>query len=388
MVDADSHILWAGLLIDNLNPEPLIGAALVIREGIIQQVLQDFVPGSCPELNGVRLVDLREYTLLPGFIDCHVHLALDGIDFQAFLDRWLDEKDWLPQVRQALSSSSNCGIAAIRDGSDKGRIGLGVKQRLEAGELTGPLVLSCGQAVARQGMYGSFLGPGVNNLVEAYALIDQNLAEGADWIKVVVSGRASFQEYEKVGPVQFSQAELNSIVGHAHARGVQVMAHASSDHAVSLAVKAGVDSVEHGFFVSRASLEAMAEHNIPWVPTVACIACTSASSANSEVIRRTYELQLDRIFQARDLGVTIGVGTDAGALGVAHGLGYWRELQLLAQAGLSNREIIRAATLNSARICGLGRRFGSIEPGKSAAVIAVQGNPLADLSVLQELWIP
>jgi imidazolonepropionase-like amidohydrolase len=380
------HILWAGLLIDNHNPKPLSGAALVIRDGIIQQVLPDFDPDAFTELAGFQLMDLREYTILPGLIDCHVHLALDGEDFQASLESWQDTATWLPRVQQALDVTRNCGVVAVRDGGDKGKVGLRAKQKLEQGIISGPVILSCGQAISKQGRYGSFLGPGITDLSSAIALIDQNLAEGADWIKVIVSGIVSFRQFGKVGGLQFTQAELNAIIGYAHTKGVPVMVHASSDDAVAMSVKAGADSIEHGYFLSVRSLEAMADRNIPWVPTLIPVACQEegTSAESQEIIKRTYEEQLERIAQAYRLGVTIGVGTDAGASGVAHGKAYWRELELLARAGLSNHDVLRAATLNSARICGLGEQLGSIEAGKSACVVAVKGNPLEDIAVLKK----
>lgn len=143
---------------------------------------------------------------------------------------------------------------------------------MKEGRIDGPEILSCGQAIYKKGRYGSFLGPGVSSLDEARQMIDSMCEQGVDWIKILVSGIVSFKEFGNVGFVQFSQTEINCLVDYAHSLGVPVMAHASSDEAVVLALNAGVDSVEHGYFLSTGSLKVMAERNIPWVPTVAPVA--------------------------------------------------------------------------------------------------------------------
>ncbi|MDR3539776.1 MAG: amidohydrolase family protein [Desulfosporosinus sp.] len=364
--------------------------ALFIHKGRIARIQTDFHTAQVPL--GPKVVSLPELTILPAFIDCHVHVALDGVDFAAAVERWSDVDAWLEQVKLTLEHSLDSGLATIRDGGDNGKVGLRTKKLIEKRELDGPRIIACGQGIGKTGKYGSFLGPGISNVVEACQLIDALKEQGVDWLKILVSGIVSFKNYGKIGAVQFTQTELNRITEHAHDLGLPVMAHASSDEAVRLGIKAGVDTMEHGYFVSAKSLADMAEKEIPWVPTVVPVANQlkvhghlNHSQESLEIIKRTYELQLEKIEEAQSLGVALGIGTDAGAGGVVHGYDYFRELELFAQAGLSPSEVLKAATSTAAQICGLQEELGSIEVGKKALLIGVKGNPFQDLNVLQNI---
>jgi len=385
-------VIFAGNVIDNVQPIPQPNTAIYISKGRITAIRPCSDPGQPACGSQQQVVFLPELTILPAFIDCHVHLALDGLDFHGALSRWTTDGAWLPLVRQNLAASSDHGLVVVRDGGDNGNIGLQTKYLINRGELKGPRILACGQAIYKKGRYGSFLGPGISTPDEARRMVDSLYQQGADWIKVLVSGIVSFQEYGRVGAVQFTQQELNSLVDHAHSLGLPVMAHASSDEAVRLAVTAGVDSIEHGYFLTTSSLAAMAEKNIPWVPTVIPVANQvlpeyqdNLSSHSLDVITRTYELQLQKIAEAASLGVPLGIGTDAGASGVLHGSDYLRELDLFTQAGLKPAEIIKAATSTAARICGLEQEMGTLEAGKKACLIGVKGNPLEDLAALRKI---
>ena len=173
--------------------------------------------------------------------------------------------------------------------------------------------------------------------------------------------------------------------------GLKVMAHASSVEGTALTVACGVDSLEHGYFVSRDTLARMAGRGIAWVPTLIPVAAQAReplrrnhSPGQLAVIEKTYRHQMAMVDAARGLGVVIGVGTDAGASGVRHGLSYAGELALLAEAGLSPAEVIRAATAGGARILGLEKQIGTVVPGMAACLIGVRGNPLENPDVLKK----
>ncbi|MDA8235628.1 MAG: amidohydrolase family protein [Clostridia bacterium] len=385
-------IILAGTLIDNVQAVPHPATALSIKEGRITGIEPNYLQEQLPTETRPKVINLTELTLLPAFIDCHVHLALDGLDFHAALNRWTPDQAWLPQVKEALKTYLNHGIAVIRDGGDGANIGLQTKNLFNQGDITGPRILASGQAIYKKGRYGSFLGPGISSIQEACQMVTSLYHQGADWIKILVSGIVSFQEYGKVGPVQFSQQELNYIVDHAHSMGLPVMAHASSDEAVAMAARAGVDSIEHGYFITTSSLAILAEKNIPWIPTIVPVANqvvqpfrANHPTTSLDIITKTYKLQLQKIAQGAALGVPLGIGTDAGASGVLHGFSYHRELELFAQAGLSPAAIIKAATLVPARILGLDHELGAVEPGKKPCLIGVRGNPLEDPAVLKKV---
>ncbi|AGK99871.1 amidohydrolase family protein [Desulfoscipio gibsoniae] len=345
-------------------------------------------------------LDLGGLTVLPPLVDCHVHMALDGLDFSAARQRWDQPDELYTQVGAQLWDTLCHGILAVRDGGDLSGIGLRYRELVANDSLPGPIIRASGYALRKPQKYGSFLGRGIPTEMLDSTLDDLTRLK-VDQIKVLVSGVVSFQEYARVGPLQYTADELKALVEGAHSRGLGVMAHASSDEAVAMAVQAGVDTIEHGYFLSRATLELMAKNKVAWIPTVIPVAAQEArgrfsrflagkqenrplaSPPASNVIAQTVERQLSMISEAHALGVTLGVGTDAGASGVRHGYSYWQELNLYRQAGLTPDEIIRCATINSAHILGLD--WGGIAPERPAAMIAVSGNPLADIGNLQNI---
>ncbi len=338
----------------------------------------------------VEVVDLSHCTLLPSLVDCHVHLALDGRDFNGSLARWENSAEFRELVNKNLSDALTNGIVGVRDGGDLKGINLKYKNEIASGDNPEPHIKSSGWAIGKKGKYGSFLGPGYLPW-ELPGSIQKLAAAGADQIKVLISGVVSFSCYGRVGELQFTQGELNNIVDIARDYGLKVMAHASSDQAVKLAVRAGVNSVEHGYFISEASLGEMAEKGTAWIPTIVPVANQIKgdrykiySSEQIRIIERTYRRQQEMLALASEMGVLLGVGTDAGASGVCHGTGYLEELMLYREAGLSKEAILRAATDVGAIISGF-REIGRIKPGHPAYIIAVKGNPLEDLNCLKEI---
>lgn len=361
------------------------GSTLYVAENRIAAITHrnEVYRFSRPDRTAVE-VDLAGLTIVPPLIDCHVHLALDGIDFTSALKRWDNQAELDRSIQEQLRDTLDCGILAVRDGGDRRGIARQAKSRYNA-----PLIKSPVHALRKPKTYGAFLGQGTKQQ-ELENVLDHLATLGADHVKVIVSGVVSFKEYGQVGPVQYTYEELAQIVHGAHHRGLKVMAHASSDEAVSLSIAAGVDTVEHGYFLSDDSLAGLAEKRIPWLPTVIPVAAqlrnptTGGSDRhNRYVIEKTVERQLAMINKAPGLGVVLGVGTDAGAGGVRHGYGFHQELELYKNAGLSNSQILQSATLNGANILNLD--WGRIEPGYPAAFIAVAGNPLDNLAPLKHL---
>lgn len=327
-------------------------------------------PHPCREQPPV--LELPGCTVLPGLVDCHVHLGLGGKE----------------SLAERLASYPAHGILAVRDGGDAGGLGLAAACRVAGGELEVPLVIACGRALFKKGGYGSLLGRGVE-ATELEAAVGVLAREGAQQIKVLVSGLVSFKEYGRVGPPQLGLAELRRIVMRARAYGLKVMAHASGEEAVRLAVEAGVDSVEHGYFLTRELLWRMAERGVAWVPTVVPVAAQLKEGLRERygprergVIARTVGRQLEMIALAREAGVVLGVGTDAGAAGVAHGKSFLEEILLYRKAGLSPADILTAATAGGAATLGLEHLLGYLAPGRPAYLVAVEGNPFTDLEAL------
>jgi imidazolonepropionase-like amidohydrolase len=330
--------------------------------------------------------------LLPSLIDAHVHLALDGSGCNVAPTAVGCDPDPLLRLQQNLDAYLTHGIGAVRDGGDAKGVNLKARNLIRAGTLRGMRIVATGNAIRKTGSYGAFLGGGFFFKNEASAIIAGLVSAGVDQLKVLVSGLVSFQEYGKVEATRFTPAELHYIVSCAHEQGLKVMAHANSDAAVGLAVEAGVDSIEHGYFLSKKTMEKLATRKITWVPTVIPVAVQvkeplvhRRSPQEVEVITRTYREHLVKLLFARQIGVPLGLGTDSGAFGVRHGASLVDELLLYTGAGLSNQDALQAATIVNSKALGLAETHGSLELQKEPHLIAVRGDPLANLCALKEV---
>jgi len=188
--------------------------------------------------------------------------------------------------------------------------------------------------------------------------------QGIDQLKVIVTGIIRFDDFRKVGPTQWSVQELRELVEAAHERGILVMAHASGEEGISTAIAAGVDSIEHGYYMTSRQLESIREKDIAWIPTVAPIGnilkypTDRYSSHEIDTLKRILDEQLSKICEAYHLKVRLGVGTDAGAYQVPHAESFYDELDWMVEAGIPRLEVYRLATHENARILGrteLGR---------------------------------
>jgi imidazolonepropionase-like amidohydrolase len=381
------YLLIPDFVWDGVSARPQKNLAVFISNGLIKQVVPVDIAKKQPESDTIGLPGLF---LMPGLVDCHVHFSMNCENLFQAIDNWHNRPALVMDLaREAAEDYLSNGVLAVRDGGDKMNIGLEMKHRIGRGDFPGPLVTATGQAIFRQGRYGDFLGPGIESLEEALVQVELFRGTGIDQLKVVISGLVSFKEYGVVGPLQFSTAELTEIVAKAHQLGLKVMAHASSAAAVETAVKSGVDSVEHGYFLETAQLEMMAEKKTAWIPTLSPLGNIVASGqmpypgADCDVIKRSFELQLYHLYKAYKLGVNLGIGTDAGANQVLHGCSYHQELQYYSMAGLDNAAIIRLATSASAKIIGHEEKLGSIQPGKTPFLIGLSGNPFESLSHLK-----
>jgi imidazolonepropionase-like amidohydrolase len=228
----------------------------------------------------------------------------------------------------------------------------------------------------RPGRYGRLIGralePG-QSLAEAFA------GDGrcGDLVKVVNSGLNSLTEFGKETPPQFDVAELRALVEAASRRGLPVMVHANGRLPVEIAVRAGCRSVEHGFFMGPENLSRMADRGVAWVPTAVTMRAYTGYLGDqgrpADVARRTLDHQLEQLRRARELGLTVAVGTDAGSPGVDHGAAVAAEMRLLMEAGFPLEEAVRCSSANGAALIGAGS--GVLAAGRPASFIAVPGAP-------------
>jgi len=324
--------------------------------------------------------DLKSCTLVPGFVDAHVHLALSGTEDAG--EREAQRKASLEssstRIRDHLKEHIRHGVVAVRDGGDKDGHALVYKHRVLAKSPSPVAVKAAGQGWHASGRYGNLIG-GSPQTGETLAQALARRGAENDFVKIVNSGLNSLTCFGAETASQFALEALVEAVKKAHGLGKKVMVHANGRIPVGWAVEAGCDSIEHGFFMGRENLEKMAERQTVWIPTVFTMAAyaekLAGRSRESEVAKRNLDHQLDQIRLARRLGVPVGVGTDSGSLGVHHGQAFCKELQLLLTAGFTLEEAVQSATARGAALLGVEDHTGMLAPGKPATFVAVRGGP-------------
>ncbi len=380
-------IRWirAGYLVDGRGGEIQKNVWLRITNGRVDDILNSnsleahFQEPGKRSTEGPEILDLSEHTILPGLIDSHIHLFMSGTGNTRTREKQLNAgyEQMKPTLSRHLKQLFANGVVAARDGGDYG--GYAHRYRSESSELEPiPIHLrTAGKAWRKPGRYGKLIGrpplPG-ESLAEAVS----RTADGVDHVKVVNSGLNSLSEFGKETPPQFDSAELREGVRAAHVRGLKVMIHCNGTVPVQVAVEAGCDSIEHGFFMGADNLKRMADRGTAWVPTAVTMKAYSerlpSDSREAEIARRNFDHQAKQIRLARELGVTVTVGTDAGSLGVHHGIAVKQELKILTEAGYSVSEAIACATANGARLLNLNE-LGTLQAGKAATWVAAKGNP-------------
>jgi imidazolonepropionase-like amidohydrolase len=364
--------LRAGWLIDGSGGPIKTDQLVTISSGRIDSVAL-FGQGHRPD---GECVDLSHCTVLPALMDAHVHLTLSGTLDRAFRQAQLrqDADDDQAAVQRHLWDHWRNGVAAVRHAGDHRGVLLGFKPRT----ISSPVAVKVtGWAWHHPGRYGRMIGRACPRNLELDSAVAA-ASNGLDHIKVINSGINSLDRFGHQSQPQFSKDELQRVCRYARNRGLGVMVHANGQTAVQESIEAGCRSIEHGFFMGRDNLSRMAEYGVVWVPTaipMAALTRAGVVSANqAQVARRTLDHQLAQIDQGRALGVTIALGTDAGSLGVEHGIAVRQELALLMQAGFSLTQAVRCGTRNAAQLMGFKHR-GAILPGCMAELIAVKGAP-------------
>ncbi|HEX4216611.1 MAG TPA: amidohydrolase family protein [Candidatus Dormibacteraeota bacterium] len=328
-----------------------------------------------------EVIDLPGSSLLPGLIDCHVHLAFDAsADPVAHMRRSTDTELvilMLHSARELLMA----GVTTARDLGARGFLDIGVKRAINEGLAEGPRLLTVTRPITVTGGHCWFMGGEFDGLDAVRYAVRLHHREGADLIKVMATGGV-MTPGSAHWHAQFSAEELAAIVEESHRLDKRVAAHCHGTPGIVLAVGAGVDTIEHCSWLARGGVQeyeptvadAIAEADIHVCPTVSCRSMTLG--------KERWERRAERLTWMREAGVQIVAGTDAGINLNPHGA-YVGGLEALVASGMSTAEVLEAATLRAARALDLETVTGSLEAGKEADVIAVEGNPLTDIGNLR-----
>lgn len=263
------------------------------------------------------------------FADCHIHMILDGVYYRAAIDHQKEKPDEA-LIRARLADYAARGVTWLRDGGDGWGVGL------RASQLAGEYGITYRTPVSnlcRQGHYGCFLGWGYADFEEYQSLVDRVKKMGGHFVKIMVSGIMDFDRFGGITDTPCSYELCCDLIAYAHDQGFAVMAHANGVEAVSNALRAGVDTIEHGAYMDEETLHLLAERGAVWVPTIAPIAnLRGLGRFPDEVLIPLTELHQKNVAYAAGIGAKIALGTDAGAYAVYHGEAVRQEYDLLQEA--------------------------------------------------------
>lgn len=269
--------------------------------------------------------------------DCHMHMILDGQEWKAAIARHRETPD-LPWIHRVLAEYKRQGFVYLRDGGDRWGAGKAARELAKDYGITyrTPLANLC-----KAGHYGCFIGEGYENFKEYADLVRQHRRDGADFIKVMISGLMDFDRFGVLTQPGYPAEEIRELVHIAHEEGFSVMAHCNGARTAEAAALAGMDSIEHGAYLDRGALAAMADAGTVWVPTLSTIGnLRGRGRFNEEAVQKILASAMENVKAFAAMGGLIAPGTDAGAWAVPHGS--LTEYALLRQALGDNTDAILA----------------------------------------------
>jgi imidazolonepropionase-like amidohydrolase len=387
----------AKLLIDGTGKDPITNPVVIVKGDKISEVGKE---GEIGIVEDAKIVDLEDLTLLPGLTDAHVHIMGDRSYSPA-------EDIIVPHDLKVIRAVEDCqkllkaGFTMVRDVGSS--IALSLKRAINEGTIIGPRVFAAGRTISQTGGHsdlhylprdevikmGVLLADGPDDCRRAAR---EALRDGADLIKIMSTGGVGSEKDDPHHP-QFTVEEVKAITEEAHRTGRKVASHAQGAEGVKIAIAGGVDSIEHGYFLDEEAVQMMLEHKVFFVPTLCLV----------EVYKKSLEKPLDMppwrlrkqqecidampksFMMAYKAGVKIAAGTDFfGPPMRAHGENAAEPITMV-KYGMKPMDAILAATKNAAECIGIEKSVGTVEKGKLADIIAVEGNPLFDIGVLKNV---
>jgi len=391
-------IIHAGTLLAEPGKPALRNASVIVAGRTIREIRAGFA-----QVPGARVIDLRTSTVMPGFIDSHVHLI--GLDDR--LQRRLQEtmRDYEDEAYTGLVNARRtllAGFTTVRDLGAEPRTILSLRDAINSGQFAGPTIVAAGAGVAVTGGHGDVNGlnrdmegvlkPRATHVCDGPAdcrrATREQVSEGADVIKLKASGGVLSNVPGGLNQ-QMMDDELRAVVETARTFGRKVAAHAHGVDGVNAALRAGVDSIEHGTFTNDETFRLYKQTGAYYVPTLLAPAAALADGQRGALTPAQYDKArqaagsaMKSLARAVREGVRIAFGTDSGVS--KHG-DNGQEFALMVEAGMSPARAIRSATVDAAELLGRSDRIGTIAPGKDADIVAVEGDPLANVRLLETI---
>ncbi|WP_033073579.1 metal-dependent hydrolase family protein [Sphingopyxis sp. MWB1] len=396
--EAKTMVIYAGRVITD-PAKPAQGlSTIVVTDGRITAIS----PGRAPTPADTEVVDLSDKTVLPGLIDLHVHLTGDpGGDYR---NEAVEPDEWgvVVGVKNA-ALTLKAGFTTVREAGSGQYSAFSLRRGTAQGFIEGPRIIAAGPALSIVGGHGDITGfrEDVHDVldagytctgaVECAEKVRKASRAGADIIKITATGGVLSQQGRGLEG-HFTSPELQSIADTAHSLGLKVMAHAHGARGIEAAAAAGIDTIDHGTFADDNALKGMKAKGSYLVPTLMAfegIRERLGKGIYTPTVENKIRMTLGEVgkavTRAREMGVPVAFGTDAGVF--EHGRNA-SEFALLVKAGLSPREALASATTVAAKALSMEDELGRIAPGMSADMIAVSGDPLSDISVLEAVdWV-
>ena len=333
-------------------------------------------------------IDAQGLTLIPGMIDCHEHFTGDG-GWESMQGLLNDSQDVFTlkavgNCRRALMS----GVTSARDVGARFGINILVAQQTASGEVLGPRIIASGEWLQFPGCWPAGLTRRTESTEELLIAIQEQIDRGAGLIKVGATGfTAEGDQFSNIGP-----EALDAAVRAAHAAGLKIAAHCHGFEGSRDAVEAGIDSIEHGTYVDEPTVRIMAEKGTYMVPTMStwdvrerlALQMGQSREQMADILARK-ENSIASFKRALQAGVTIATGTDAGGSPARHGF-IGREVELMVECGMSPKDAIESSTRIAAELLGIQEDTGTIEVGKQADMVLIDGDPHSDPGALRNVW--
>ena len=364
------------LLIDGTGSPPIEEGAVLIDADRIVSVGKASEIKAAPDID---IIDCTDQILIPGLIDCHNHLSLDTT-----LDNHLFRmNDSVPELTlravESMTVDLAAGVTTSRCCGDKAYLDIVCRQAVESGRLDGPRLLVAGKGIRATHGHG-FVGYPFDGLEPVRLAVRENLKAGVDLIKLYITGTVKGSGNI---PAYLSKSEISLAFQEAKRLGVKSATHCIGGIGMDWAIDLGIDSIEHGYYMSEEQIDRMAQSE-SWLvmtpsPFFAEERLRTLPSQLMDNFRKEQDAVAERLTAAIKGGVKFAVGTDG-----MHG-GLAQELEFLVQFGASTEDALMAATVNGAKVCGLQAHIGTLEAGKSADIVGVDGNPLDDIRALKQV---
>ncbi|MES2410491.1 MAG: amidohydrolase family protein [Bacteroidota bacterium] len=398
-IQAQDTYIQCGKLIDTKNGKVLTNKTIIVSDKIIKKIEDGFIN---PTNSSDKVIDLKTKTVMPGWIDMHVHLEGETSP-TAYLDEFsLNDADIAYDAEGFGKTTLMAGFTTVRDLGGSG-VNVSLRNAINSGKVVGPRIFTVEKALASTGGHADptngyrkdLMGnPGpkegvVNSLEDARQAVRQRYKNGADWIKITATGGV-LSVAKSAGNPQFTQEEIEAIVATAKDYGMKVAAHAHGDEGMQRAVRAGVKTIEHGTEMSDATMDLMIKHNAYLVPTMTAGKTVEENAKKPNyypaiVVPKALSIgpKIQGTFaKAYKKGVPIAFGTDAGVF--EHGLNA-REFVYMTEAGMPMMKALQCATVTNAMLLDMDKKLGSIEVGFLADIIATNDDPTQNIATVNNV---